>query len=99
MAKKKTGKPQREVTKRQLSRWQEQQRRQRIVFGLGIFVIAAVIGFVGVGWYINQSRPLHQTVIRVNDVKFDMDYYVKALAYYGKSMPGEFMQPLAEQFV
>lgn len=99
MAKKKTEKPQREVTKRQLSRWQKQKRRQRIAFGLGVFIIAAVICFVGVGWYINQYRPLHQTVIKVNGVKFDMDYYIRALTYYGKSLPGEFMQPLAEQVV
>ena len=96
MAKKKVLEPRREITKRQLSRWQQQERRQRIVFGSGIFVIVAVLAILGVGWYINQYKPLHQTVIRVNDVKFDMDYYVKMLSYYGKGQSIQFMQSLAD---
>ena len=83
MAKKKIEKPRREVTKRQLSRWQQQKRRQRIIFGVGIFIISVVLVVVGVGWYINEYRPLHQTVIRVNDTEFDMNYYVKRLKFYG----------------
>ena len=99
MAKKKVLEPRREITKRQLSRWQQQERRQRIVFGSGIFVIVAVLAILGVGWYINQYKPLHQTVIRVNDVKFDMDYYVKMLSYYGKGQSIQFMQSLADPMV
>jgi len=34
------------------------------LFGSGIFIIAAVLITIGVGWYLNQYRPLHQTVIR-----------------------------------
>lgn len=96
MAKKKVGKPQREVTKRQLSRWQQQKKRQRITFGVGIFIVVAVLAIVGVGWYITQYRPLHQTVIRVNDVKFDMNYYVNMLRSYGKGQPAQYMQFLAD---
>jgi len=83
LAKKKIEKPRREVTKRQLSRWQQQKKRQRIIFGLGGFIIAVVLVVVGVGWYINEYRPLHQTVIKVNDTEFDMSYYVKRLKFYG----------------
>jgi hypothetical protein len=38
----------------------------------GVFVVVAVIGVVGSGWYINDYQPLHQTVIRVNDTKFNL---------------------------
>ncbi len=87
MARKKREKPQREVTKRQLSRWQRQRKRQRIIFGLGIFIIVTVLGIVGTGWYFNQYQPLHQTVISVNDTKFNMDYYIKMLKFYGEGQP------------
>ena len=79
MVKKKVEKPQREVTKRQLSQWQKQKRRQRIILGFGIFIIVAVLGIVGVGWYTRYYQPLHQTVITVNDTEFNMDYYIKML--------------------
>jgi len=96
LTKKKTGEPRREVTKRQLSRWQQQKRRQRIVFSLGIFIIAVVLALVGAGWYITQYRPLHQTVIKVNDVKFDMNYYVKMLRYYGTGQSEQYLQFFAD---
>jgi len=82
---KKTQKPQLKFTKRQLSRWQQQQkRRRRILLGLGIF-IAAVLVIVGAVWYISQyqHQPLKQTVIEVNDTKFNMNYYIKTLKIYG----------------
>ena len=81
--KKKKARPQREITKRQLSRWQQQKRRQRIIFSVGVFVIVAALAVVGAGWYIDQYKPLHQTVIRVNETSFNMDYYIKALKFYG----------------
>jgi len=99
LAKKNKEKPQREVTKRQLARWQKQKRRQRILFGSGIFIIAAALIVVGAGWYVNQYRPLHQTVIRVNDTTFSMDYYVKALKFYGEGQPSYYMYNLADDMV
>ena len=85
--KKKTEKPKRELTKRQLSRWQQRKKRQRIILGSGILVIVAVLSVIGAGfynrWYIPEYKPLHQAVIKVNDTKFDMDYYIKMLKYYG----------------
>jgi len=95
LAKKKAEKPQREVTRRQLSRWQQQKKRQRIIFGAGIFVVVAVLAIVGVGWYITQYQPLHQTVIRVNDVEFDMNYYVNMLRSYGKGQSDQYVRSLA----
>ncbi len=87
MAKKKKHleKPKRALTKRQLSRFKKHQRRQRIIFGAGILIIVAVLVVIGAGvyfgWYVPDVKPLHETVIRVNDTEFNMDYYVKTLKY------------------
>ncbi len=96
---KKREKPARVFTRRQLSRWQREKKRQRIIFSTGIFIIVAVLCIVGIGWYINQYRPLHQTVIRVNDTEFDMNYYIKMLKYYGEGMPATYMYSLAGEVV
>jgi parvulin-like peptidyl-prolyl isomerase len=83
--KSKVEKPKRELTKRQRSHWKQHQRRQRFIFGSGILIIVAVLVVIGAGayfgWYVPERQPLHETVIRVNDTEFDMDYYVKALKY------------------
>lgn len=90
-------KPVREVTKRQLSRWQRQKKRQRILNAVGISVIAAVLVIVGSGWYISQYRPLHETVIRVNDTEFNMDYYIKTLRFFGEGQPSVYVRSLTDQ--
>jgi parvulin-like peptidyl-prolyl isomerase len=99
LAKKKVEKRRHEVTKRQLSQWQRQKRRQRIILGFGIFIIVAVLGIVGGGWYINQYQPLHQTVIIVNDNEFDMNYYIKVLKIYGRGQSTDFLYYLADVLV
>ncbi len=99
MAKKKIEKPKREVTKRQLSHWQQQKKRQRIILGLGIFIVATVLGIMGAGWYLSHYQPLHQVVIRVNDTEFNMDYYIKMLKFYGKGQPIYYMYGLADEVV
>jgi parvulin-like peptidyl-prolyl isomerase len=98
LTKKRQEKPRREITKRQLARWQEQRRRQRILFGLGISIIAAVLVIVGAGWYISQYQPLHQTVVSVNETRFNMDYYIKALRFYGGGQPS-YMYGIADQVI
>ena len=79
MAKKKIEKPKRESTKYQLSRWQKQKKRQRLILIAGISVIAAVAGVIGGGWYTKEYQPLQETVIRVNDTEFSMRYYIDML--------------------
>ncbi len=93
--KKKREKPQREVTKRQLSRWQQEQKRERIIRISGIFIIVAVLCIAGVGWYTGQYQPLHQTVITVNDASFDMNYYINALKYYVQGQSTDYMYSMA----
>ncbi len=99
MAKRKIEKPKREVTKRQLSHWQQQKKRQRIIRGLGIFIVATVLVIVGVGWYLGYYQPLHQTVISVNNTEFNMDYYIKMLKLYGEGQPIQYMDALADEVV
>ena len=96
MVKKRSAKPQREVTKRQLARWQREKRRQRIILSTGIFIIAAALVIVVMGWYVSQYRPLHQTVIRVNDTEFNMKYYIEMLKLNSKEQPAEYVQFLAD---
>jgi parvulin-like peptidyl-prolyl isomerase len=97
--KKKAAKPQREYTRRQLSQLQRQRRRQRILFYGGIFIIAAVVVIVLVGWYMGEYRPMHQTVIAVDDAEFDASYYIDALRFVGRDQPVEYLQSLADPLI
>ncbi len=105
MAKKKIEKPGREFTKRQLSRWQQQKRRQRIIFGSAILVIVAVLAIVGVGvyqgWYVEQYRPLHETVIEVNGTEFDMEYFIEVLEYFRdvQGVPDQYLEMITPQAI
>ncbi len=100
MAKKKVEKPKGKVTKRQLSRWQQQKRRQRIIISIGISVIVVVTGLViaGIyfGWYLTEYKPLKQTVIEVNSTKFNMDYYIEALKYHAGGQSAQYIEFLLE---
>ncbi|MBL7126775.1 MAG: peptidylprolyl isomerase [Dehalococcoidales bacterium] len=83
MAKKKRDKPQRILTPHQISHWEQQKKRQRLILMTGIFVIVAALAIVIVGWYLGQFKPLRETVIKVNDTEFTMDYYVEMLKIEG----------------
>lgn len=96
--KKKVEEPKREFTKRQLTQWQMQKRRQRLFLILGISVIAAVSGIIGRGWYVGGYLPMHETVIKVNNTTFNMGYYVKMLEISGGSYP-EYLPYLTDQVV
>ena len=85
MSKKKAEKPRGKFTKRQLSHWQQQKRRQLIILVAGISVVVAVVGLVFFGlyfqWYLPDIKPLGETVLEVNGTKFKMDYYIESLKY------------------
>ncbi len=91
MTKKKAEKPQRILTPHQISRWEQQKKRERLILMTGIFVIALVLTFVGIGWYLGQYKPLRETILKVNDTEFTMDYYVEMLkiesAFYSDTDP------------
>ena len=97
--KKKAEKPQREMTRRHLALWQREKRRQRIIFGAGVFIIAAIVLTVLVGWYASEYRPFHQTAIRVNDTEFDMGYYIDTLRIAGKGQSVEYVQSMADSVI
>ena len=82
---KKIVKPKREFSRQQLSSWQKEKRRQRIIFGIGLFIIVAVLATVISAWFIYRYKPFHETVIRVNATKFDTGYLIKTLEYFGES--------------
>jgi len=92
---KKAEKPPREFTRRQLSHFQRQKRRQRIILGGGIFIIAAIFLIVMVGWYTGEYRPMHRTAIKVNDTEFNMKYFIDTLRISGKGKQVESIQTLA----
>jgi hypothetical protein len=83
LPKKKIEKPQREMTHRQLTHWQKEKRLQRITFIAGIIIIVAIIAVVGTGFYMAKYKPLHQTVLKIGDNEFDMNYMINTLAYMG----------------
>ena len=64
---------------------------------MGVCIIAAALIIIGAGWYISQYRPLQQIVLKVNDTEFKMDYYVKALKFYGAGQSSYYMYSLADQ--
>lgn len=52
-----------------------------------------------VGWYIGEYRPLHQTVIRVNETEFNMNYYIDTLKIAGREQSVEYLQSIADRVV
>jgi parvulin-like peptidyl-prolyl isomerase len=75
-----------EPTKGQLSRWEKQKRKQRIITIIGGVIITAVVLILGIGlytqWYKPIYQPLHETVYEINEHGIKMNYFVDALEYY-----------------
>ncbi len=97
MAKKsKSAKPKRPMSKRQLSRWQELKKRQVMILIGGITIIAAVVMMLGIGWFVSSYQPLRQTVIRVNNAEFDLQYFIDMLRLQIKGQSTQNIQILAQ---
>jgi parvulin-like peptidyl-prolyl isomerase len=92
VAKKKRVEKPKEYTKRQLSHFKRQQRRQRIIFISGTAIIAAILIIIVAGWYVGDYHPVHQTVIKVNGTKFSAGYFADLLEIYGAGNPSQSMQ-------
>jgi parvulin-like peptidyl-prolyl isomerase len=89
----------RSPTKRQLSKWQRQQRIQRIIIIAGAIFIALVVGYIGYGYYSEQIKPLHQPVVKINDTVFDMDYYMKLLEFYSQGKDATETRTVADDII
>ncbi len=91
MPKKKAEKPQREVTRRQLSHWQRENRLQRIVMIAGLVVVLSIFVVVGTGLYMNKFRPLNAVVVKAGGTEYNMDYFINMLAFYGRTMDPQYL--------
>jgi parvulin-like peptidyl-prolyl isomerase len=96
LAKKKGAeKPQRQLTRRQLSQHQKQQRRQRIVFISGITVVAVVVLLIIFGWLMGEYMPLRATVIKVGEHEYSMGYYIDRIKYEAEMRQSEDIASIA----
>lgn len=86
-------------TKRQLSKWQRQQRIQRIIYIAGAVFLALLIGFVGYGYWDVQIKPFRQPVAKINGITYDMDYYVKFLELYSKGQDATQTSTMADNLI
>jgi parvulin-like peptidyl-prolyl isomerase len=97
--KKKVEKRPREMTRRQLSHFKRQKRRQRIIFIGGVAIIAAVILIILVGWFVGEYRPMHKGVIIVKDTEFNTAYFADYLKFAGANYADENIESLADTAV
>lgn len=72
-------KVERAPTKHQLSKWEKQKKISRIIMISTIVLVIIVAGVIGGGIYLEQVAPYQKTVIKVNDVSYDYDYYIKMM--------------------
>ncbi len=90
-------------TRRQLTHWQKQALRQRIIGVTGLVTIFSVIVVLVSGWYFKQyvpiDKPMGETVVEVNGHKFSMAYYVEALKYFagGQTSYYSYITDIVEQ--
>jgi len=70
-------------TKHQLSKWQRQMRIRRIVIIAAVVFLVGISSWIGYGFYKDyKNDPLREVVIKVNDVSFNMEYFVEMLDVY-----------------
>lgn len=99
VAKKKIVKPARRVSKQQLSHFQRQKKLQRLVFIIGIVVVAVVVGVMSTGYYLTSYRPLHETAITVNGTRYNMAYYLDMLRLQSRSLPPSYISYMSEAVI
>jgi heme/copper-type cytochrome/quinol oxidase subunit 2 len=75
--------PEQVPTKRQLSKWQRQMKIRRIVIIAAVVFLVGISTWIGYGLYKDyENDPLREVVIKVNDVQFNMEYFVDMLDVY-----------------
>jgi len=65
-------------TKRQEAKWQRQKRIRRMIIIASTIFLVGIISYAAYGYYY-QSKPFSEKVITVNNVSFNMRYYVNML--------------------
>lgn len=66
-------------TKRQEAKWQRQKRIRRIIITAAVIFLVSIVSYVSYAYYADEIRGLNEKVITVNDVSFNMRYYVNML--------------------
>ena len=75
--------PEQVPTKHQLSKWQRQMKIRRIVIIAAVVFLVGISSWVGYGFYKDyKNDPLREVVIEVNDISFNMEYFVNMLDVY-----------------
>jgi len=70
-------------TKHQLSKWQRQMKIRRIVIIAAAVFLVGISSWIGYGFYQDaKNDPLREIVLKVNDVQFNMGYFVDMLDLY-----------------
>ncbi len=86
-------------TKKQLSQWQKQALRQRLIGIIGAVTIVAALAVMISGWYFKQyvpvDKPMKETVLEVNGQKYSMSYYIDAMDY----MLGDYASSYASYYI
>lgn len=94
MPKKRRFVPERAPSKLQISKWERQKKMQRIILVCGAFIIVAVLGIIGFGYYdfsikpsLAEKQELSQPALKVNDRVFSNDFLLKILIFFGLQQP------------
>jgi len=66
---------------------QRQKRVRRIIIPVILVVVIAAISVAGWSYYNFKVKPYNQLAIRVNDVTFDMRYYINVLEIFYGNVP------------
>jgi len=86
----------RSPTKHQVSKWEKEKRLSRVIGFATAAVIVVVLGIIGYWYFSEQVMPYQQTVIKVNDKSFSMDYFIRTLDYYSKGQSSDITKMYAD---
>lgn len=93
--------PEQVPTKRQLSKWQRQMKIRRIVIIAAVVFLVGISSWVGYGYYQDyraSTAAWREVMIEVNGVPFTMEYFVKTLDAYTKSINSTILQYYGSYF-
>jgi parvulin-like peptidyl-prolyl isomerase len=86
-------------TKHQLSKWQRQMKIRRIVIIAAVVFLVGISSWVGYGFYQDyKSDPMREVVIEVNDVPFNMGYFVDMVDIYTTNLNSTMLYYLGQYY-